>query len=305
MEALIFLSPRLLAPGLHVFRLFIWLVLLTIIFTPLERLFALHPRKLFRGAVLTDVGYYFISSLVPSLLLAAPLAFLAACVHIIIPAGFIAAVSGKPLWLRLTMSLIVGEIGFYWGHRWSHELPLLWRFHAIHHSAEHIDFLVNTRVHPIDMGFTRLCGLVPLYILGLASATHAGGNLMPILVILTGTIWGFFIHANLRWRFGPLEWLIASPAFHHWHHTNDGPAHIDKNYSPMFPWIDRLFGTLYLPRDKHPQRYGIDQAMSPILFDQLLEPFFLQQGAPNGLVKDGFSEENASEGASRKARLQE
>ncbi|MDE1177390.1 MAG: sterol desaturase family protein [Edaphobacter sp.] len=164
-------------------------------------------------------------------------------------------------------------MGFYWGHRWSHEIPLLWRFHAIHHSAEHVDYLVNTRTHPVDMIFTRLCGLVPLYILGLASPMQRGGSLIPVLLILIGTVWGFFIHANIRWRFGPLEWIVATPAFHHWHHTNDSPDVINKNYAPMLPVVDRIFGTLYLPHDRQPERYGIDEPLSPSLIGQLVDPF--------------------------------
>ena len=66
---------------------------------------------------------------------------------------------------------------------------------------------------------------------------------------------------------------MASPAFHHWHHTNDDPALIDKNYAPMFPWVDRLFGTLYLPPNRHPAVYGTDTAVSPGLIGQLLDPF--------------------------------
>jgi len=57
----------------------------------------------------------------------------------------------------------VNDFGAYWGHRASHHIPFLWRFHAIHHSAEHMDWLVNTRAHPVDMVFTRLSGLVPVY----------------------------------------------------------------------------------------------------------------------------------------------
>lgn len=275
MEALNSLDPRLLAYAIQVFRLCIWLVLLAAIFAPLERLFALHPNRIFRKAILTDLGYYFLSSLVPSLLLSLPLALLAFGVHRFVPGHLTSAIAALPLWVRIAASVLVGEIGFYWGHRWTHEIPLLWRFHAIHHSAEHVDFLINTRSHPIDMVFTRLCGLVPLYILGLASPVGRSGSLIPVLVILIGTIWGFFIHANVRWRFGPLEWLIATPAFHHWHHTNDGPEYINKNYSPMLPCIDRIFGTLYLPRDKQPQRYGIDEPLSPVLFGQLVDPFLL------------------------------
>ena len=274
------LDPRLLAAIVQITRLFLWLILLAAIFTPLERLFALHPREIFRKSILTDLAYYFLSSLLPSAILSLPLALVAWAVHRFLPAALTSALAARPLWERLVLSLLVGEVGFYWGHRWSHEIPLLWRFHAIHHSAEHLDFLVNTRAHPVDMVFTRLCGLVPLYMLGLAAPARGSASLIPVLIVLIGTIWGFFIHSNVRWRFGPLEWLIATPAFHHWHHTNDGPAVINKNYAPMLPGIDRLFGTLYLPPTEQPRSYGIDQTIATSLLGQLTEPFLPRRTAP-------------------------
>ena len=100
-----------------------------------------------------------------------------------------------------------------------------------------------------------------------------------MLVVFVGTLWGFFIHANLRWHFGLLEWLVSSPAFHHWHHTNDGAAQVNKNYAPLFPWVDRIFATLYLPNSQRPARYGIDAAISPDLFGQLLRPFTIWRPA--------------------------
>jgi sterol desaturase/sphingolipid hydroxylase (fatty acid hydroxylase superfamily) len=275
-EALRFLEQHLPAYAMPLFRLCVWLVLLTLIFAPLERLFAVHPQKVLRKAILTDLGYYFLSSLIPSLLLSVPLAFVAWVVHRCIPSVISSAAAAWPTWLRILVALVVGDVGFYWGHRWSHEISLLWRFHAIHHSAEQVDFLVNTRAHPVDMVFTRLCGLVPLYVLGLAAPLQGNASLVPLLVLLFGTVWGFFIHANLRWRFGPLEWLVATPAFHHWHHTNDGPAYLNKNYAPLLPWVDRIFGTLYLPK-KLPERYGIDQPVPPQLFQQLLQPFMIRR----------------------------
>jgi sterol desaturase/sphingolipid hydroxylase (fatty acid hydroxylase superfamily) len=262
-----------------------WLVLLAVVFVPLERLFALHPQKIFRKAILTDVGYYFLSSLVPGFLLAFPLALVAWLVHHAIPGSFTSAVTAWPTWLRIVAALVIGEIGAYWGHRWCHEIPFLWRFHAIHHSAEHVDFLVNTRAHPVDLVFTRLCALTPLYVLGLAAPLPGSPSLIPVVFLLLSTAWGFFIHANLRWRFGPLEWLISTPAFHHWHHTNEGPGRVNNNYASLLPLVDRFFGTLYLPKDKQPARYGIDESLPIKFLGQLVRPFLILPGRTSTVVK--------------------
>jgi sterol desaturase/sphingolipid hydroxylase (fatty acid hydroxylase superfamily) len=170
----------------------------------------------------------------------------------------------------MVLAMIVGEIGFYWGHRWSHEWPLLWRFHAVHHSAEHINFLVNTRAHPIDMVFTRLCGLALLYATGLASPVGPNPGLVPALILLIGSLWSYFIHANVRWRLGPFEEVLSSPFFHHWHHTRED--HKDHNYASMLPVMDRVFGTRYSPRE-WPKAYGTDTHMPEGVLNQLLEPF--------------------------------
>ena len=173
------------------------------------------------------------------------------------------------LWLKLLLILVVNDIGAYWGHRALHAHPLLWRFHAIHHSAEQLDWLVNTRAHPFDMVFTRLSGLAPVYLLGLARTT--GTHLDPAVALLTiiGTVWTFFIHANIRVRLGALDWVISSPAFHHWHHTND--EHRDRNFAFVFPVIDRMFGTAWLPK-QWPTVYGIDAKVSPTLAGQFFDP---------------------------------
>ena len=261
----------LLAAAKSVVWLSAWLFLIAMIFVPLERLFALHPRKFFRKALFQDIGYYFISGLVPGLLLAISFAIVALGGRALVPHGLQVAISQWPLWGRIVAGLIVGEIGFYWGHRLAHEIPFLWQFHSIHHSAEHVYFLTSSRAHPIDNVLIRLCGLVPVYVLGIATPLTRDGGLVSALLVIVLTAWGFLIHANVRWRLGPLEWLIATPAFHHWHHTIGQER--DCNYAPMLPWVDRLFGTYHLPRGQWPSAYGIEAQLPRSLVGQMAYPF--------------------------------
>ena len=253
----------------EILRLAAWLMTLVVIFVPLERLFAVQPEKIFRKGIGVDLTYFFLSSLLLSLLLSLPIAALAWVVHRAIPAVVPETMRSLPLWGRMTAGLVAGEIGYYWGHRWCHEIPILWRFHAIHHSAEHCDFLVSSRAHPIDLVIGRFCMLVPMFVLGLGSPMDQSGTIVAVVVSLISTFWGFFIHANLRWRLGPIEWVLSSPAFHHWHHTKSGP--INRNYASTLPWLDRIFGTHYLPGE-WPADYGIKAMMPESLIDQLFYP---------------------------------
>jgi len=267
---------------LIIIRLWIWLFLLAAVFVPLERVFTLRSQRIFRQSIWTDIGYYFLSSLCSALLLGAPLALVSQASQAILPSFVGSTLDSWPLWLKVVLSLVIGDIGYYWSHRLAHEIPLLWRFHSIHHAPTELDWLVNTHGHPVDILFTRFCALLPLSVLGLGnlagSAPDGSSSSALFLEILTlvGTIWGFFIHANLRWRVRPLEQLLTTPAFHHWHHTNDGPALINKNYAAMFPFIDRIFGSFYLPSDHRSESFGLAEEIPTGFIDELLHPFETQ-----------------------------
>lgn len=255
---------------LNLLKLAIWLVILVVIFVPLEYFFAVSSHKPLRKGIGADLCYYFLNSLLPAAILSIPAAILAWTAQHILPAKMLEFTASLPMWPHALLGFVASEVGYYWGHRWSHQVPFLWRFHSVHHSAEELDFLVNTRAHPLDMVFSRTCALVPMYVLGLGGPTSAsGGSLLPVLVTLVGTLWGFFIHANLKWSFGPLEWLVSTPKFHHWHHTKTGP--IDRNFSSTFPWLDRIFGTHILPKE-WPESYGIDSEMPEGVLNQLIHP---------------------------------
>jgi sterol desaturase/sphingolipid hydroxylase (fatty acid hydroxylase superfamily) len=278
MNALSRIQGQLASTELDLLRLCVWLVLLVAILVPLERIFSLHPQKTFRRGFLPDLAYYFLNGLLPKLLLVVPVAAGAWALHFLVPAGVRTYMAAMPLGVRFPASLIVGEIGYYWGHRWSHEIPFLWRFHAVHHSAEELDWLVNTRAHPVDLVFTRLCGFVPMYVLGLVRPGGGSLDVVTSLVILTGTMWGFFIHSNLRWRFGPLEWLFSTPAFHHWHHTSEAP--LNRNFAPMLPWVDRIFGTYYQPAE-WPSRYGVPGYAASGMAEELFSPLMPREPVPS------------------------
>jgi sterol desaturase/sphingolipid hydroxylase (fatty acid hydroxylase superfamily) len=242
------------------------LIVLVVIFVPLERLFPIVRRDFWqRPGVWADVAHFFFTGVMRKLLLFFVLIVLTYWAGFLVHPPLQQWLAALPRWTQFFIALVIEDIGAYWGHRLAHTVPFLWRFHAVHHSSEHMDWLAANRVHPIDQTFIRCCGILPVYLLGFTKETFG------FLAVFGGII-VLLIHANIRWRFGWLEWIFATPAFHHWHHANEGPESANKNLAGSLPITDWIFGTLHLPK-RMPQRYGIGEPMPHGYLGQLIQPF--------------------------------
>ncbi len=241
-------------------------LLIALIFVPLERLLpARREQRTLRRAWLNDILYFLINRIpigIGMLLFALAGGIIGIAV---IPSEYRAMVAQQPLWLQVAALLLISDLSFYAIHRLFHTVPALWRFHAIHHSIEELDWLAAHRVHPLDQILTKGAALVPIFALDFSGAA------MAVFFILYQ--WhSLMLHANLRIGFGPLHWVIASPCFHHWHHA-DHPEAWNKNFSAQFPIWDILFGTAHMRRDAMPTRYGIEDDLPQSYLQQLRYPF--------------------------------
>lgn len=225
------------------------LILYSAVYVPLERLWPLHPEQpIFRRGWLTDLTYFMFSGLlvqVTSLLTMHPAMALFGWARHPAVTQPIASLS---LLVQVPLILIVADLTQYWVHRAFHTVPALWKFHAVHHSTTAMDWLAGSRLHLIDAIVTRGTSYIPIYVLGFSEPAIAA---YVVIVVIQAT----FIHANVRWTFGPLRWLVATPAFHHWHHSAQAEA-IDKNFAVHLPVWDWLFGTCHLP-NRWPEGYGL------------------------------------------------
>jgi sterol desaturase/sphingolipid hydroxylase (fatty acid hydroxylase superfamily) len=252
-------------------RIIFGLVLLAVIFIPLERLFALHPRRVLRRGWRTDVVHFLVNGAAVRIGMVVSAVVFGLVLRAFVPVPLRHAVAASPSWVQVTAGFAIATVGGYVGHRASHEVPLLWRFHRVHHSVRELDWLAATHGHPLDEVFTRSVAVLPLYALGFGRV-----SLGAFVVVLA--LQAVFIHSNVRMGLGPLRWVIGTPQFHHWHHAREPQAY-NSNYAGEFPALDALFGTLYLPGNRWPAQYGVDDVQPDGYLRQLAWPFRTRRGA--------------------------
>ena len=239
----------------------------SLIFIFVEKLFALRKQQpVFRAEWQTDFHHFIVNHMVVGFVLLATNLL----VHKLF--GW-AAKDGVRFWVQdlnffvaLFLIVLVADLVQYWTHRAYHEVPVLWRLHAVHHSAKSMDWLAGSRQHIVELLITRTLVLAPIYVLGFSK------EVIDAYIVVVG-FQAVFNHANVSVRLGPLRYLIVTPNFHHWHHSQDDEA-IDRNYAAHFAFLDHLFGTAVQSDRKWPDRYGVQGDYVPDGFlKQLAFPF--------------------------------
>lgn len=239
----------------------------TLIFVVIEKLFPLYKgQAIFRKEWQTDLKHFAVNHFIVGLALLTVNFLLHHLFGWLVSSHFQQGVRDIPLLPQLLLCVLVADMAQYWTHRAYHEVPFLWRFHSVHHSVKTIDWLAGSRQHMLELIFTRVCVLAPLYILGFSEAAMNG------YILIVG-FQAVFNHANVHLPWGPLRYVLVTPDFHHWHHASDDEA-IDKNYAAHYAFLDYLFGTAVKSKKTFPERYGVVGDYMPDGFvKQQLFPF--------------------------------
>jgi sterol desaturase/sphingolipid hydroxylase (fatty acid hydroxylase superfamily) len=169
-----------------------------------------------------------------------------------------------PSWAVAIAAVMVSDFIGYWRHRLMHLAPL-WPVHAAHHSDEDLTWFTLVRFHPINRLISVCLDAVILSALG-----------MPVWAVIFSNrvrhYYGYMIHSDLNWRFGPLKYLFVSPFLHRWHHATDEAAR-DTNFATVFSIYDVMFGTFYCPKHRA-KDLGVNGPDYPTSFiGQLWYPF--------------------------------
>lgn len=231
-----------------------WLILdllgSTLIFVCIEKLFPLRREQpVFRSEWQTDLQYFIVNHLLVGLVLLATNLMVHRFFGWAVHDGVQQWVQQLPLAVELLLLMLVADLIEYWVHRALHEVPLLWRVHAVHHSITTVDWLAGSRLHIVEVLLMRTLVLAPVYVLGFSKEA------IDIYIVIVGTQ-AVLNHANVNIRLGPLRHVLVTPNFHHWHHSQDREA-IDRNYAGQFAFLDHLFGTTVRSERTWPSRYGV------------------------------------------------
>lgn len=160
-------------------------------------------------------------------------------------------VTWQSSWVVWTLAFFGVDFLYYWWHRLSHEVNVLWAAHVVHHQSEDYNLAVALR-QAVVTHFTFLPFYLPLAFLGVPTLVYA-------IMVAISTLYQFWIHTELvpvvR---GPLGYVLNLPSHHRVHHARDA-HYLDKNYAAILIVWDRLFGTFV--EESEPPHYGLTKPL--------------------------------------------
>ena len=145
----------------------------------------------------------------------------------------------------ILIPMLLHDTWFYWAHRLEHKIPLLWRFHRLHHSDPAMNATTYMRDHFLQQvyrSFFSMFTIGLIFDLDLRQAQQAA--------LYSGIVSGLlsaFYHSAIRVRVSWLDRIVVTPQVHRIHHSIE-PAHYNKNFADNFPIFDIVFGTYQTTR---------------------------------------------------------
>ena len=159
---------------------------------------------------------------------------------------------------KLILSMLLIDFLNYITHRLHHKVPMLWRFHRLHHSDIHVNAQTSLLNHPFELVSSSMIMIFAAILLGIP----------PVSFVFFGLIMGVhsaFVHSEFTLPVRVeefLRWLIVTPTYHRKHHVKDFRTS-NVNFGQVFIYWDVLFGTFLLRKDKSPEVHGISSSETP------------------------------------------
>lgn len=173
-----------------------------------------------------------------------------------------------PFWMQVVFAILVLDLGVSAAHHASHKWPLLWRFHAVHHSVKRLYGFNGLMKHPIHQALEALSGIAPLLLIGIPTSVATAVSFCVAVQLLLQ-------HSNADYRTGPLKYVFANAEVHRFHHARGQAG--DVNFGLFTTLWDHLSGSFHYARAGAPSasdHVGLDDETYPDAYlDQLLKPF--------------------------------
>ena len=171
------------------------------------------------------------------------------------------------LFAQIILTLFIKDFLEFLIHNLLHRINFLWEFHKVHHSLKEMNWLGNTRFHPFESLFYETLKYLPLALLG---TSYQAILIVGVFSYLIGNL----NHTNCSFDYGPLRYLINSPAMHIWHHDVINHKAKGQNFGVVLSCWDFIFKTAYFPKEGTPKELGFkdDKDFPKSLSKRLTKP---------------------------------